>query len=82
MFRFIRDNGEKREFEYEDEYTLGRSGKIRRTCPPPLGEEARAVLSDAFYAIAEQLERDAEELRRRGKDFDDDDAFGAMVSGS
>lgn len=82
MFRFIRDNGEKRAFEYEDEYTLGRSGKIRRSCPPVLGEEARTVLSEAFYAIAEQLEHDAEELRRRGKAIDDDEAFGAMVSGS
>lgn len=82
MFKFMRDNGEKRSFEYEDEYTLGRSGKVRRVCPSPIEEETRMVLAEALYATAEQLERDAGELRRRGKAIVEAEAFSAMVSGS
>jgi hypothetical protein len=81
MFNFLRDSGEKRTFEYESEYAVGRSGKVRRACPSAVGEEARMVLAEALYATAEQLERDAGELRRRGKAIVEAEAFGAMVGG-
>ena len=67
MFGFGSDKGETRSFEYEDEYTVGRSGRVRKKCHPDLGAESRLVLAEALYETAERLERDAGELRRRGR---------------
>jgi len=82
MFGLGKDKGETRSFEYEDEYTVGRSGRVRNTCHAELDAETRLVLADVLYATAEHLERDAGELRRRGRAIVEAEAFQAMVSGS
>ena len=82
MFGFGGDKGETRSFEYEDEYTVGRSGRVHKRFDPNLEAESRLILAEALYATAERLERDAGELRRRGRAIVEADAFEAMVSGS
>lgn len=76
-----RDKGEKRAFEYADEFTMGPNDRVRRACPDGLSEEARRVLAEALYATAEQLERDAGKLRSEGSRIVEAEAFGAIGSG-
>lgn len=82
MFGFKKDHGEQRAFEHSGEYTMTNTGKVYPLCPPGLEGETQMILAEAFYAMAEQLEHNADQLRRQAGKTINASAFQAMVSGS
>lgn len=82
MFSFLRDNGDKRTFEYVEELKQCPSGKVIRVAAPGTAEEIRLVLSETFQVMSDLLASSANEQRRHGpRIIDDADPFGPIASG-
>lgn len=76
-----KDQGEKRSFAYEDEFSVGPDGRLHRTGAIERSAELRATLASIYRAIANELEAEAVDTRRQATVVVEGHVLHSMVSG-
>lgn len=81
VFRWLKDQGEDRSFQYRDEFFMGTSGAGHQNADVEPNAATCALIADAFYAAAQGWARRAAELQRRERTIIDGQMIDSMISG-